>query len=128
LLPAVQKVRDAAARSKTANNIKQCGLAAQNYHDSKQRFPSAIELLSTPTSAGSYFSFWAAILPFIEQDNLHKTVSPSVDGWAKMPVSIYLSSQDPSANNNLGKLGYGAGNIAVNFQVVGSPSLSARVR
>jgi len=124
LLPAVQKVRDAAARSKTANSIKQCSLAAQNFHDAHRRFPSAVEQLAVPQNTNnSYFSFHGALLPYIEQSNLQFTISPFVDGWARIPVSIYQSPQDTTPNNGMGRNGYSAGSIAVNFQIVGNPAL-----
>src|SRR5262249_6835382 len=73
-LPAVQKVREAANRMKTMHHIRQCGIAAQNYHDVNQRFPSAIEPIPGGP-AGYSFSFWAALLLFIEQNNLSSTIS-----------------------------------------------------
>jgi prepilin-type N-terminal cleavage/methylation domain-containing protein/prepilin-type processing-associated H-X9-DG protein len=61
LLPAVQKVRDAAARSSCANNLKQIGLAIHNYHDSTGFLPP-------DRIAGGGFATWAVlILPHIEQ-------------------------------------------------------------
>jgi prepilin-type N-terminal cleavage/methylation domain-containing protein/prepilin-type processing-associated H-X9-DG protein len=66
LLPAVQKVRDAAARAQCSNNLKQLGLAFQNYHDVNGKFPPY--RITAPTIHG-----WATyILPYIEQDNLYK--------------------------------------------------------
>jgi prepilin-type N-terminal cleavage/methylation domain-containing protein/prepilin-type processing-associated H-X9-DG protein len=75
LLPAVQKVREAAARMKCQNNLKQIGIAAHGYHDTRGRLPEAYV-------ATTGLSWHVNILPFIEQDNLFKqfdttTVNPS---------------------------------------------------
>ena len=64
LLPAVQKVRAAAARTQCTNNLKQMGLAFQNFESSRGRFPTA----NTP-ALGSAFT---QILPYIEQGNLER--------------------------------------------------------
>jgi prepilin-type N-terminal cleavage/methylation domain-containing protein/prepilin-type processing-associated H-X9-DG protein len=65
LLPAVQKVREAANRAKCANNLKQIGLAMHNYHDSFNSLPPDRIAMNWPT--------WAVlILPYIEQDNLYR--------------------------------------------------------
>src|SRR5687767_1647220 len=65
LLPAVQKVREAAARLKCQNNLKQIGLAMHNYHDARGYMPPGG---FTPWGAEGG---WAChILPYIEQDNL----------------------------------------------------------
>ena len=81
LLPAVQKVRGAAARMQCGNNLKQLGLAAFNYEGTYQRFPSGVNLPFTTTVAGGpsagpvipgkYISLFEALLPYVEQDNLY---------------------------------------------------------
>ncbi len=67
LLPAVQKVREAAARSQCSNNLKQLGLAFHNYNDSQNRLPPA-----TGPSGCCWGTWQVPILPFIEQDNVFK--------------------------------------------------------
>ena len=74
LLPAVQKIRDAANRMKCSNNLKQIGLACHNYHDTVGTLPygSILNLPSaTPTINNRQHYNWATvILPYVEQDAL----------------------------------------------------------
>jgi prepilin-type N-terminal cleavage/methylation domain-containing protein len=75
LLPAVQKVREAAARSQSINNLKQMGLAFHNYHDTYGKLPDTGN--GSSGTDGTYmvewgWSFW--ILPYIEQDNVYKQI------------------------------------------------------
>src|SRR5437016_14370045 len=78
LLPAVQKVREAANRMQCANNLKQIGVALHNYHDSNGGFPHE----------GRGPSMFTAILPFLEQDALYILVKAnSFASWdSAMPV------------------------------------------
>ncbi len=73
LLPAVQKVREAAARIKCENNLKQMMLACHNFESTYGRFPPDGIYPVAMTSADSY-SIHARILPFIEQSNLYQLV------------------------------------------------------
>lgn len=71
LLPAVQKVREAAARAKCANNLKQIGLALHNHHDVKGTFPPGG--MQTGNNGTDCYTNWAVeILPFMEQEALYK--------------------------------------------------------
>src|SRR5262245_55269269 len=79
LLPAVQKVREAAARLSCANNLHQLALAAHHYHDWYQQFPEGS--IYRPNAKGQYdfYETWTiSLLPYLEQDNLYKLYNPSV--------------------------------------------------
>ncbi len=71
LLPAVQKVREAAARSQCTNNLKQLGLATHNFHDVNGHLPAS-DARSTGISAHAY------LLPHIEQDNIFRLIDLTV--------------------------------------------------
>ena len=73
LLPAVQKVREAAARMKCQNNLKQLALACHAYHDANRTFPPG----STADGSGENFTGnWIVFtLPFTEQNNLYEKIS-----------------------------------------------------
>jgi prepilin-type N-terminal cleavage/methylation domain-containing protein len=90
LLPAVQKVREAAARTQCSNNLKQIGLAMHNYHSARQRFPPGNEL------------FWGAgwavfLLPYLEQENMHRQLDltqpvGTAGPWTARPNWIKLQN------------------------------------
>ncbi len=87
LLPAVQKVREAAARSTSTNNLKQIGIGAHNYHDALMRLPGNGVTTATAgtcsSTAADSCNFFYQILPYVEQGPLFQTPVASV-------VKIYL--------------------------------------
>jgi prepilin-type N-terminal cleavage/methylation domain-containing protein/prepilin-type processing-associated H-X9-DG protein len=113
LLPAVQKIREAAARMSCSNNLHQLALAAHNFHDSNQRFPSAVNLPYNPQVAGGtspsapiplkYISFFQALLPYVEQGPLYNQFDFTHDQYtnattpnspANQIVKTYLCPSD----------------------------------
>jgi prepilin-type N-terminal cleavage/methylation domain-containing protein/prepilin-type processing-associated H-X9-DG protein len=71
LLPAVQKIRDAANRIKCQNNLKQLGLSLHLYHDSQDCFPPGMTLTGTNVS-DAHSSGFTSLLPYLEQDNTYQ--------------------------------------------------------
>src|SRR5579872_3049265 len=73
LLPAVQKVREAANRMKCSNNLKQCGIALHHYHDVYQTFCPAFRVGSNgDLSHWGEATGFTYLLPFIEQKNVSR--------------------------------------------------------
>jgi prepilin-type N-terminal cleavage/methylation domain-containing protein len=72
LLPAVQKIREAAARMQCSNNLKQLGLAVHNYHDTNQKLPPMSNWVHARPSAGNNreTGIFYLLLPYLEQQNL----------------------------------------------------------
>jgi prepilin-type N-terminal cleavage/methylation domain-containing protein/prepilin-type processing-associated H-X9-DG protein len=81
LLPAVQKVREAAARSKCSNNLKQLGLGLHNYHSANQKFPAGWKITrdaaGNPTPDTGYWAWSTELLPYIEQQPLYDRLNPN---------------------------------------------------
>src|ERR1041384_1561115 len=76
LLPAVQKVREAAARTQCTNNLKQLALGIHSFHDVNHNYPQGggDPGGENPAVRTFYFSWTFHIYPYIEQDNLYKLV------------------------------------------------------
>jgi prepilin-type N-terminal cleavage/methylation domain-containing protein len=115
LVPAVQKVREAAARTQCINNLKQIGLGLHNYHDVNKAFPPGFISTLSPgwtfnyggstnqaaSETGPGWSMFALILPYVEQTALHKAIrfdlpitDPANAGPRSTQVPIYICPSD----------------------------------
>jgi len=88
LLPAVQKVREAAARTQCQNNMKQIVLASHNYDSANQILPPGLVNPSGGfTFADPNVGCLAFLLPFIEQNNIYQLLNPSPPTWLNTPTT-----------------------------------------
>jgi prepilin-type N-terminal cleavage/methylation domain-containing protein/prepilin-type processing-associated H-X9-DG protein len=107
LLPAVQKVRDAAARAKCQNNLKQIGLALQGYHDVNRQFPPGYVsgVTSEGDDTGPGWGWAAYLLPHMEQQPLFNQINfalpieaPANAAARVVLVPSYLCPADTAPN------------------------------
>jgi prepilin-type N-terminal cleavage/methylation domain-containing protein len=96
LLPAVQKVREAAARVQCSNRMRQLGLAAHNCHDTNNALPPALGWYPSrvPSAGAGWGELFLHLLPYLEQDNLYRstlTTGPNPFGENPGPNQPYYS-------------------------------------
>jgi prepilin-type N-terminal cleavage/methylation domain-containing protein len=125
LLPAVQKVRDAAARIQCQNNLKQIVLACHDVQSARNTMPPMSGPFSGAGSNGTVF-FW--LLPYIEEGNVYNISAPySYNSWAtpdvySQPIKTYLCPAD--RHNQPVQMrtgGWACGNYVANYQVFANP-------
>jgi prepilin-type N-terminal cleavage/methylation domain-containing protein len=108
LLPAVQKVREAAARMSCSNNLKQLGLAVHNYENANNgKLPTSGEGNNAAKTATDFDleSFYTQILPYVEQNNVYQmmdhnkfyldTTAPQNQAAAKTKIKTFLCPSNP---------------------------------
>jgi prepilin-type N-terminal cleavage/methylation domain-containing protein/prepilin-type processing-associated H-X9-DG protein len=144
LLPAVQKIRAAAARMQCSNNLHQIGLAMHNYHDSYGKLPMG-ELTRVGLAPDPGWTWCIMLWPFVEQDNWVRQVGPDLANVKSAPApgtppvpsaanglnqsrSVFLCPADGGGPTNLAftttaagtiYTGYGKSNYVINRRVLG---------
>jgi prepilin-type N-terminal cleavage/methylation domain-containing protein len=126
LLPAVQRVREAAARTQCKNNLKQLGLGMLDFEGTNGRLPPGIGPFPGPNPGPAQGTGVFHLLPFIEQDNLYKSqVTQGGNSSAssnptvyKATIDLLMCPSDPSKDDNLyNGTKWGVSSYAGNAQV-----------
>jgi len=157
LLPAVQKVREAASRMSCNNNLKQLGLAVHNFHSTYGKLPpsegvpagvqnpynSPLPAPQFVSPSGTYGTIFFYLLPYIEQDNVYKAANGDSMNVGADIIKTFLCPSDPAtinANNyggcgvmqsiEINRDGFAACNYAANvmvFEPRGTTNITAMI-
>ena len=100
LLPAVQKVREAAARLKCQNNLKQIGLAFHNFHDANNWFPNGGRQDSYTNTIRERWCWMYQILPYVEQGNIQQLTTGAAVKVSFVPIYHCPSKRQPTIFQN----------------------------
>jgi len=123
LLPAVQKVREAAARIQCTNNLKQMVLATHSFNDSNGRLPR-IETYDSGSSGCAWNTWYGQILPYIEQGNIYNRAIGTGAIWGgnntTAVIKTFLCPSDPTLTNGLSIDGWAGTSYAPNVALFGS--------
>lgn len=137
LLPAVQKVREAAARTTCMNNVKQLALSTHSYHDANGVMPAFS--MATTSEAGSAHFF---LLPYIEQDNVYRQANGNSYNVRTIGVKVFTCPVDPTvqgaqfggdavamntARTSANGVPYGAATYAINAQIATGQMTSGHI-
>jgi len=115
LLPAVQKVREAAARTQTLNALKQHGLAAHSANDALKRLPPAYGVYGGLNTTAKAASIHIHLMPYLEADNVYKVfLTGGTNTAASVPPFIAPSDSSTSSSS-------GIQNFAANIRVFALP-------
>jgi prepilin-type N-terminal cleavage/methylation domain-containing protein len=128
LLPAVQKVREAAARTQDLNNLKQQALALHNCNDTYKKLPPAYGNFPNPNGAvgppAGLGTLQYFLLPFLEQAPLYNQITVTSDNAMNVPLPIFMGASDPTmpASGLVTMMGspYGGCSYTSNYQVFGN--------
>ncbi len=122
MLPAVAKVRMAAARTQSQNNLKQIGLAIHNYYDTNGKMPSGVDAKG--------FSASAYLLPYIEQQNVYNLIDfkKPFDDKANAPARADRTQglPQPQRSDHVGEHGLWGDQLPVLCGLPGSPGEKRR--
>jgi prepilin-type N-terminal cleavage/methylation domain-containing protein len=142
LLPAVQKVREAAARTQCANNMKQIVLATHNTNDAKYGLPPlaspdgwTAQTLALPPYNGGNWTVFTHLLPFVEQQGIYQQLTKGNDppgaycgGQYMQVVKTFICPSDPTVAGGYSQTTYGSANYfavscySANYYIFGNPN------
>lgn len=137
LLPAVQKVREAAARLQCQNNLRQIALAANNFATMRKgRLPPIWRNIGLPSGGANEQQFFVSLLPYLEQESLYKNAigngglqlnggvnlaqAVNAGGGALIPVKVYSCPSDRTYESAIFR-DRALTSYAANFLVFGNP-------